>query len=485
MHTLRARLVLSHILPTLIIIPLMGLALVYVLETQVLLVNLSDELMRQAVLVAEMAHQQSSIWQDPTEADAFVARMSPYLTARVMLLDRHGYLLASSDPADAGGAGQPLELPGLDSALAGETNVRVNYRQVRYAEVADVLVPVIGPDQQVVGIVRLTHQLTSIYQRFLRLRYLILGVMVSGLLLGAAVGWVLALDLERPLQQVTQAVYKLVSGKRSERLPERGPREIRLLMQAVNTLVERLHALEQARRQLLANLVHELGRPLGALRSAIQALQGGADQNAALRQELLVGMDQEIGRLQRLLDDLAHLHDQVLGPLELNYRSIALNDWLPHALAPWREAAHRKGLDWHLTLPADSLTLEADPDRLAQALGNLLNNAIKYTPAGGKVSVSAGVEGETAWIGVSDTGPGIEAEEQARIFTPFYRGQTGGRFPQGMGLGLTIARDLVAAHGGQIELVSTPGQGSCFTIRLPLSASPLRDATAPATGPGG
>jgi signal transduction histidine kinase len=469
MNTLRARLILSHLLPTLIIIPLMGLALVYVLETQVLLANLSDELITQAALVAVMTEQQVNIWNDPGQAGAFVARMSPRLTARVMLLDAHGFLLASSDPADAQAAGQQLTLPGLANALAGQTDVRVNYRQVLYAEVADVLIPIVGPDRQVIGIVRMTHQLANIYQRFLRLRYLILGVLVAGLLLGAAVGWVLALNLERPLQQVTQAVYGLVSGRRTTRLPERGPREIRLLLQAVNTLVDRLGTLEQSRRQLLANLVHELGRPLGALRSAIQALLGGADQEAALRRELMLGMDSEVGRLQRLLDDLARLHDQVLGTLELDRRLIDVNDWLLRTLAPWREAAKDKELSWEATIPAVLPTLELDADRLAQALSNLLSNAIKYTPSGGAVSVAAGVEDDAVWIGVSDTGPGIDAEEQARIFTPFYRGRSAGRFPQGMGLGLTIARDLVVAHGGRIEVDSTPGQGSRFTIWLPLS----------------
>lgn len=470
MNTLRARLILSHLLPTLVIIPLMGLALVYVLETQVLLVNLSDELVGQAVLVAAMANEQSGIWHDPEEAGTFVARMRPRMTARVMLLDSRGYLLASSDPADSEGTGQPLGLPGLDNALAGETDVRLDYRQVLYAEVADVLVPVVGPDQQVVGIVRLTHQLANIYQRFLRLRYLILSVLVAGLVLGAAVGWALALNLERPLQQVTQAVYGLVSGRRSARLSERGPQEMRLLLRAVNTLVERLGALEQARRQLLANLVHELGRPLGALRSAIQAMLGGADQDMAMRQELLVGMDEEIGRLQRLLDDLVRLHDQVLGTLELDRQPIALTDWLPHVLAPWREAARSKGLNWEAAIPADLPMMEIDPDRLAQALSNLISNAIKYTSPGGTVSVGAGAEDDALWIQVGDTGAGIDPEEQAHIFTSFYRGRSAGRFPQGMGLGLTIARDLVLAHGGRLEVDSIPGQGSRFTIWIPLSA---------------
>jgi signal transduction histidine kinase len=119
------------------------------------------------------------------------------------------------------------------------------------------------------------------------------------------------------------------------------------------------------------------------------------------------------------------------------------------------------------TLPS----LEVDADRLAQALSNLLSNAIKYTSPAGAVSVDAGVEEDenAVWIRVSDTGPGIAPEEQERIFAPFYRSQADRRFPQGMGLGLSIAQALIAAHGGWLELESTPGMGSHFTIWIPLS----------------
>jgi len=468
LRTLRWRLILSHVLPLLVIVPLAGFTLAYVLETQVVLVNLSSELVVQTVLVAEIASDHAEIWNDPAQAQVFVARLAPRLTAQLMLLDPDGCLLASSDPNKSRLQGQRLEFPGLASAQAGEISIRMTYSRDLHAEVADVLVPVGGPDQRVIGIVRLTYQLASVYERFLRLRYFIIAILAAEMLVGTAVAWVLALKLEPPLRRVTQAVYRLASGQQSAPLPEEGPEEIRLLLRAFNILMERLHSLEEARGHLLANLVHELGRPLGALCSAIQALLGGADEEAALRRELLVGMEEEIGHLQRLLDDLARLHDQVSGALELERRPIPLSDWLPHVLAPWRVAAQEKGLHWQVTIPTALPTLEADPDRLAQALGNLLSNAVKYTPPGGTVSVGAGVEEDAVWIRVSDTGPGIAPEEQARIFTPFYRGRQARRFPQGMGLGLTIARDLIIAHSGRLEVESTPGLGSHFTLWLPI-----------------
>jgi signal transduction histidine kinase len=354
--------------------------------------------------------------------------------------------------------------------MAGETSVRTAYSQRMHQEIVDVMAPVLDQEGRVGGVVRLSYRLTSVYDQFLRQRLLIGGILIAGLLLGTAAGWVLALNLERPLRDVTRTVHQLASGERLVPLPERGPQEIQELLRSVNILVERLQSLEQARRQLLSNLVHELGRPLGSFRSATQALLGRSGEDAALRRELLGGMDAEVDHLGRLLDDLSGLHDQVLGTLELNRQPTALGEWLQHMLPPWRESARAKGLVWKAPIPRDLPSMMVDPDRLDQVLGNLLSNAIKYTPAGGTVSLSAGTEENEIWIRVSDTGPGITPEEQVSIFAPFYRSQQGRRFPQGMGLGLSIAYNLVAAHGGRLEVDSTPGLGSHFTVWLPFDS---------------
>lgn len=470
LRSLRSRFILSHVLPLLVIIPLLGLGLIYVLERQVLLENLSSELEGQALLAAELAASWEDAWVDSDRAADLVAFLAPRVDARVMLLDSNGWLLASSDPADVAQVGQPLQLAGLGEALAGQPSVYTSYSQRLHHEIVDVLAPVVNAEDQVVGVVRLSHLLTTVYERFVRLRYLISAVLIAGLLLGAMVGLILALDLERPLRQLTQAVDELARGERSILVAERGPTEIQGLARSVSTLVQQLRSLEQARRRLLANLVHELGRPLGSLRSAIQALLGGADRDETLRRELLSGMEDETGRLRRLLDDLAGLHDQVLGTLELDRRSLNVGQWLTTLIGPWREDAQAKGLRWKSEIAPDLPPLKADADRLGQALGNLLSNAIEYTPSGGQVSVEAGATDSEIWIRVSDTGPGIPPEEQEQVFTPFYRSQAGRRFPQGMGLGLSIAREVVLAHGGHLELASTPGLGSQFTAYLPATS---------------
>jgi signal transduction histidine kinase len=182
-------------------------------------------------------------------------------------------------------------------------------------------------------------------------------------------------------------------------------------------------------------------------------------------------MEGEVVLLQRLLDDLTHL-DQGIGQTELHLQPICLSEWLPPALRTWGEAALNKKLDWQVSIPTDLPEVQGDPDRLGQALGNLVSNAIRYTPTGGRVQVTAAQTDGQVEISVEDSGPGISLEEQIRIFQPFYRGKAARRFSDGMGLGLPIARDLVEAHGGKLKLDSTPGQGSRFVINLPDLVQP-------------
>lgn len=466
--TLRNRLVLSHILPVLIVIPLMGVAIVYAIESQYLLPSLSRELSGDARLLAEFAREQEGVFVNSQNAQVFIDRLGLDPSKRVMLLSPDGRLLASSDPADADRINQKLQISGLEDIEKGVLVERINYSQRLGGEVVDVFVPVLNDDQSIQGIVRTSFRFVTVTDELLQLRYLIAAILILGLLFGAILGYLLALNINSPIHQVTQAIYDLASGNRREKLDERGPDEIRLLLIAVNFLVERLRNLEQSRRQLLSNLVHELGRPLGALRMAIHAARRGANQDPRLLDELLLGMDEETARLQHLLDDLANLHDQVLGTLELDHQPLEIGKWLPTVLLPWKEAALDKRLKWEESIPPDLPTISADPVRLGQVIGNLTSNAIKYTPVGGTVAVTAGANETEIWICVSDTGSGIAPEEQEKIFDPFYRGNQGRRIKQGMGLGLAIARDLVTAHEGRLELESTPGLGSQFKIWLPI-----------------
>jgi signal transduction histidine kinase len=465
-RSLRGRLIFSHLLPLLIVVPLASLALLFTIETQVVLTELSETLTERANLIITALEDQADVWNNPDLAEDFVMDYGEQFQGQLILLSAQGRLIASSTTDSGGQSSQPTHLSGLEAALEGEASVIIWYSI--FSPGAEVLLPVIDARQELLGIVGVRQTLQGIFSQIGQLRSLILIIFSIELLLGGLIGFLLARRLARPIGRAASSVIDIADGKDIEPVPLEGPDEIRQLSAAVNTLEERLRLLEETRQRSLANIVHELGRPLGAIQSAVHVLlEGTAD--AQVDRELLVGVDDEIKRMQPLLDDLALLHGQVTGTLTLDRRQVSLSDWLPPALLPWRASALEKGINWTANIPGDLPEVLIDPERIAQVLGNLISNAVKYTPEGGSIKVTAGAEQGTVWFRVSDTGSGIDPNEHEQVFEPFYRSQKERRFPQGLGLGLTISREIVAAHGGSLELVSNPGQGSQFTVYLPLA----------------
>jgi signal transduction histidine kinase len=470
MRTLRARFILSHVLPTLFILPIVALTLIYLLERQVLLTDLADDLTERALFIAEIVNQQPGAWQDPDLAEDLATKFGPYVDGTILILDAQGDLLGSNNPGFLGNQ-DSIDLEGIEQALAGEVSILMFYSFNSLS--AEVLLPIMDVNQNLVGIIGVTQALRGVASEFIQLRWIILGILGIELLIAIVVGVILALRLEKPITRASRAVIEVSKGELIDPIEVSGPSEIRRLSEAVNTLLERLRLLEDTRRQLLANIVHELGRPLGAIKSAIHVLRQGAVNDVQTREELLEGIEDEVTRMQPLLDDLAQLHGVVLGHVGLSRQIVSLSDWLPSMILPWRAAALDKGLEWSADISPSLPFLAIDPDRIGQVIGNLLSNAIKYTPEGGKILIEATSDQTEVLITVSDTGLGINPDEQERVFEPFFRSSFERRFPQGLGLGLTIARDLVEAHGGWLEVSSKPGEGSIFVVHLPIDFEPI------------
>jgi signal transduction histidine kinase len=229
---------------------------------------------------------------------------------------------------------------------------------------------------------------------------------------------------------------------------------------------------EASHSEILRRLTFSVGRSTGACRSATQALLNGADRDPDLRLELLTGIEDELQSIELVLENLVQWRAFELNTFSLRSRSLDLSKWLPQVLTRWREAAAHKGLGWSADIPAVLPRLMVDPDRLAQVVHNLLNNAIDYTLPGNNVAVEAGTQGPEVWLRVTNTGVVLDAQELARVFEPFFSARAHGRFPQGIGLGLSVARRLVEWQDGHITVECEPERGCIFTVWMPAQALP-------------
>lgn len=467
MKSLRSQLILSHLLPLIVVLPVLGLILVVIVESQILLTSVADDLRRTALAAAAQAAAEQIAWQNSEQAQVLVDEYRAKLQREVILLQPDGSMFASRSVTGTTEL-PPLTVAELALLRTGQPVVKSQYDMLLSGLRAEAFAPAIDAQHIVIGIVWATDRLGDVYQGFQRIRLLVILSVLSALFVAIVIAWWLARRTEKRLQGVTHAVEQIAAGQSPALKPESAPREFRSVLLAVQALSDRLKSSEETRKRLLANLVHELGRPLASLQAAIHALQQGAAQDDSLRSDLLHGMDDQVERLKPLLDNLASLYKQTIGPAEVQREPIELNEWLPQILITWQAAAQARGLAWRIELPADLPIVSIDPNQMAQVVGNLVANAIQYTVNGG-ISIGAGRAADRVWIAVEDTGAGIAPDVIAHIFDPFYRGTPGQRFPQGMGLGLAIARDIARAHGGDITVQSEVGRGSRFTLELPLA----------------
>lgn len=275
-----------------------------------------------------------------------------------------------------------------------------------------------------------------------------------------------------PVQRLNAAARRLGQGDLSQRVPAAGPRELQDLSRTFNTMAENLQAAEQQRRSLVADVAHELRTPLSNLQGYLEAVQDGL---LAADQATISALRQQTAHLIALVEDLRLLAQAEAGVLQLHRTPTALAELLAAAVDDFRPRAEAKGLRLTLAVASDTPVLELDQTRLRQIVGNLLENALLHTPADGAVAVTAGpAAGGGVTIAVQDNGPGIPAAALPYVFDRFYRvDQSRARATGGVGLGLTIARQLAQAHGGDLTAESPPDSGSVFTLSLPPAAPPL------------
>ncbi|OJF15016.1 sensor histidine kinase [Couchioplanes caeruleus] len=277
--------------------------------------------------------------------------------------------------------------------------------------------------------------------------------------------------LVRPLRALTAAADG--PADHHSRVPVTTADEIGYLARALNDLAERRKRSESLRRAMVSDVAHELRTPLTNIRSWLEAAQDGLTTTGPGLLELL---HEEAVQLQHIIDDLSDLAAADAGNLRVHRDEVYVRDILAQVAEAHRSAAETAGVRLSMEV-ADDPQVMADPVRLRQLVGNLVSNGIRHTPAGGAVTVSAATDDAGLTVEVRDTGTGIAAEDLPKIFDRFWRAdRSRNRATGGSGLGLSIVRKLVEAHGGEISVTSEPAAGTVFTVRLPsaVSADPGR-----------
>ena len=377
-------------------------------------------------------------------------------------------------PAEQGAAIAPAELvrrPEVAQALQGQPATAVRRvpgavrRRVLYAAA-----PIVAQDGRVTGIAYLATPLpASGLPPDLLLQ--LAGAAAASLLLAGLAGTLLARRIARPLERLAAASRAVSAGDLAQHLSAaHGIAELDRVGEAFNAMTESLRRADQAKAAFVADVTHELRTPLTVIKGTIETLEDGALDDLEGRGPLLASMQAETERLIRLVNDLLLLTRADAGSLRLKLEPLDLGELARRRCAVLAPLAARRGV----TLQAEpqtggSLSVMGDPDRLAQVLDNLLDNAIRHAPEGSAVSVAVSRGGEGLACAVRDAGPGIAGQHLPLIFERFYRVDAArDRQRGGAGLGLAIAKALVVAHGGRIAAASREGEGTTITFTLPV-----------------
>lgn len=456
---LRLKLIFSHTFLVLILVPLL---VVYLFSTlrDLSRVRLDNDLTRTGILLAETIRADPSVAINQSRRQELMERLHAQIDARIELLDQAGNIVASTDTPTASDWSEADSLRSTDRNPTAQANRTSN---------ADDSVTVTTPvdSSGPIALVRLSLQASSTMSTFDRLRQIVLVGIVALVGLSLIVGYASSLMVSHSLRQFTDEIKAVQVGDLSRRVNIRSHDEVGELAASLNGMVDQLAEHQVARERLLDDLAHELRRPLAALQAAVEVLRDRPPNNSETVEHLMHGIQCEVGRLGRLTKRLnyAARDGDVLQPLLL--APVDLSSVVARVVLLYHGEAIRRGIDLKFELPRALPTIQANDDALVEVIANLVDNAIKFTPDGGCVRVSAGANDQGVWVQVADTGVGLTEEEQTRVFNRRYSGNRTGRYAQGLGLGLAIANELVQAHHGVIHLASHPTQGACFTVELP------------------
>ena len=293
--------------------------------------------------------------------------------------------------------------------------------------------------------------------------------------IAAAIGYFFSSALTRRVARLEEAAQAIAEGDLETRLPVEGRDEIASLARTFNEMAAQLQSAAQKqqqaetlRRDLIAWVSHDLQTPLASIRAIVEALADGVVDDPATVQRYLRTAQRDTGALSQLIDDLFQMAQLDAGGLPLERAPGSIADLISDTLESFSELARSQGIDLQGSVAPGIDPVYMDMRHVGRALNNLIGNALRHTPGGGRVAVRAALQGAQVQVEVADTGEGIQPEDLPYVFERFYRGEKSrSRATGGAGLGLAITRGIILAHGGEIRVESTPGEGTRFIFVLP------------------
>jgi signal transduction histidine kinase len=449
----RTRLVVSFVYVLLVVIVALTVPLAIVLRDRARS-ELEALTLTNAQTIAAVLNR-DRLGEDAPDRRALVRDMRRYAAdvgGRVVILDAGGIVLADSDGEDLGRDFASPGRPEVARALASQPNAEVRMSEDEGGDIAVAAAPIID-EGELVGVVRISRGVQTVQNNVGRATAAIVAVALGGLLAGLGIALALARSLARPLSRLAAAAQRLGAGDLSTRAGKlEGGTEVDELAGSFDEMADRFERTVRGQREFVANASHQLRTPLTGMKLRLEAAV--ADSDGAVREQLLAA-DKEVDRLAQIIERLLTMAGQIeKGKIEEGHiPRVDLADAVERAVERWRERAARASS----SLVDDrrngrAVAAVVDPADLDQILDVLIDNALIHAP--GPVEVSANANGERATMSVRDHGPGIPADEEARVTERFFRGR--GAPAGGSGLGLAIARELAERWDGGIEVHASP-----------------------------
>lgn len=335
-------------------------------------------------------------------------------------------------------------------------------------DIVTIGVPWTYSDGHVVGAVLLHIAVDDLQVRFMDVLPSLLPAGLGVLILGVVLSFLLARSQTRPLKEITAAVRDFSKGKLDRRVQLKCGGELQALGEEINKMAFELSNLEESRKSFVANVSHELRSPLTSIRGYVQALRDGAFPEEDREKYMDVVLD-ETTRLTALVRDLLDLSRIESGKFPLNLERVDLCEQMRRTLLSFEVRIDQKHVDVDAELPDAPCWVNADVGRIRQVIGNLIDNALKFLPEGGRLGVGVGRAGKRVYAYVEDNGPGIAADDLPFIFDRFYKADKAHTAGMGTGLGLSIVKRILEQHGGSISVSSEPGR---TVFRFELSEAP-------------